>query len=181
MTEKSAEKTIQIPEGIEIIANKNELTAKSDGKENKRIFSLRNIKITKQGNLLKISSEKSTKRELKIIGTIVAHIKNMINGIKDDFVYTLEICNVHFPMVVKAEGDKVIIKSFLGESTNRIAKIVKNSKVEVKGNKIIVSSFDIESAGQTAANIEKATKIKSRDRRIFQDGIFITKKPEKEI
>ena len=85
-------------------------------------------------------------------------------------------CNVHFPMNVKAEKGKLIVKSFLGETTDRIAKILEGVKVEVKGNQVVVSGFNKETAGQTAANIEKATRLTGRDRRIFQDGIFITEK-----
>jgi len=80
-------------------------------------------------------------------------------------------------MNVKIDGDRVIIKSFLGETTQRIAKILSNASIDIKGNKITVSSNDIEAAGQTAANLEKATRLTGRDRRIFQDGIFITAKP----
>jgi large subunit ribosomal protein L6 len=111
-----------------------------------------------------------------MIGTAWAHINNMIKGAKEDFVYELEACNVHFPMNVKMEGKNIIIKSFLGETTQRISKIVGDAKVEIKGSKITVSSSDIEAAGQTAANLEKATRLTGRDRRIFQDGIFITNK-----
>jgi len=116
-----------------------------------------------------------------MIGTIWAHLKNMVKGVGEDYVYTLEVANVHFPMNVKAEGDKVTIKSFLGETTVRESRIMPNSKVDIKGSTITVTSHDIEAAGQTAANLEKATRLTGRDRRIFQDGIFITEKPGRKI
>jgi len=84
-------------------------------------------------------------------------------------------------MNVKIVDDKIIIKSFLGETTERVAKIASGAKVDIKGSKITVSSENIESAGQTAANLEKATRLTGRDRRIFQDGIFITSKCGREI
>src|SRR3989344_4935855 len=88
-----------------------------------------------------------------------------------------ESCNVHFPVTLKVEGNKFVITNFLGEKTPRFAKIPQGVKVEVKGQKITVSSHNKDLAGQTAANLEKATKIRSRDRRIFQDGIFLVERP----
>jgi len=38
---------------------------------------------------------------------------------------------------------------------------------------VIVEGIDIEHVGQTAANIELATKVKDKDRRVFADGIYI--------
>ena len=128
-----------------------------------------------------LSAKGATRRESKMIGTIWAHLKNMVKGIGEDFVYELEVCNVHFPMNVKVDGDKITIKSFLGETTERVAKILTGVKVDIKGNQITVTSDNIEAAGQTAANLEKATRLTGRDRRIFQDGIFITKKPYRVI
>ena len=178
---KDIERIIQIPEGVEAHLHESEITVKFKGKEAKRTFNLQRASISKEGNSIRVFAEKGTKREGKIIGTVAGHITNMIKGLQEDFVYKLEICNVHFPMNVKAEKDKVIIKSFLGETVDRFAKILPHVKVVVSGHEIVVSGHDKEAAGQTAANIEQATKIKLRDRRVFQDGIFLTERTGKKI
>ncbi len=189
---KDLERIIEIPEGVSVVVSGNGVVVKGDGKELKRSFDIGKLNVKSEGNKIVLSVKGATRRESKMIGTIWAHLKNMIKGVGEDFVYELEICNVHFPMnvsVAKATegdrkqvtGDRVIIKSFLGETTVREAKIVGGVKVDIKGSKITVSSSDIEAAGQTAGNLEKATKLTGRDRRIFQDGIFITKKPYRVI
>lgn len=173
---KDIAKIIELPEGFQAEVKADEVSIKANGKENKKRFDLKGAKISKEGNTIKITFKKATKKESKLIGTAAAHIRNMINGLKEDWAYQLEICNVHFPVTVKVEGNKLNIKNFLGEIIDRQAVILPNVKVEVKGNTITVSSPDRDAAGQTAANIEKSTKIRLRDRRIFQDGIFITEK-----
>ena len=173
---KELERIIEIPSGIESALNVNEIILKKNGKEAKRKFDIYGIDFSLEGSKIRIYCKNSTRRESKMIGTIWAHINNMIAGLDKDFVYKLEICNVHFPMNAKIEGENVVIKSFLGEKMPRIAKILPNTKVEIKGNEITISSYILENAGQTAANIEKATRITKRDRRVFQDGIFITEK-----
>ena len=96
-------------------------------------------------------------------------------------MYHLEAVNVHFPMSLKIEGGKLAINNFFGEKTPRYAKILPNVEVKLEGQKIIIISSNKEAAGQTAANFEKATKIKNRDKRIYQDGIYITQKPGRKI
>jgi len=173
---KDLERVIEIPEGVEIEVKGGRVVVKGDGKELARNFDLGKVGLEVKDGKIILTAKNATRRESKIIGTIWAHLNNMIKGIQKGFVYELEVCSVHFPMSVKQEGDKVIIKSFLGETTERVAKVLPNVSVEIKGSKIIVSSPDIEAAGQTAANLEKSTRLTGRDRRIFQDGIFITNK-----
>lgn len=173
---KKLERIIEIPAGMQISLDNGEIAVKDAGKEIRKKINVNKVIIKIEKNAVKISSEKATRRESKMIGTIWAHINNMINGMSKEFVYKLEICNIHFPMNVKVEGDFVVIKSFLGEKIPRKAKIMPDTKVEVNGSVIIVSSHNLEFAGQTASNIEKATKLTGRDRRVFQDGIFITEK-----
>ena len=173
---KDLQRIITLPEGFSAESKGNELTIKGNSSELTRAFDLGRTEIKVKGSDIVLSAKGATRREATMIGTAWAHINNMIKGLADGFEYTLEVCNVHFPMNVKAEGDHVTIKSFLGEKVDRVAKIVPGSKVEIKGTQITVTSNEIEKAGQTAANLEKATRLRGRDRRIFQDGIFITSK-----
>jgi large subunit ribosomal protein L6 len=48
--------------------------------------------------------------------------------------------------------------------------------VEIKSENITVTGIDREKVGQTVANIERATKIRKRDIRVFQDGVYRTSK-----
>jgi len=178
---KNLMREVEIPEGVEVLVSGNKITVKGNGKELVREVDNGKVSMAVADGKVVLTAKGATRRESKMIGTIWAHLKNMIKGVGEDYVYTLEVCNVHFPMNVKAEGEKVTIKSFLGETTQREARIMPNAKVDIKGNQITVSSYDIEAAGQTAANLEKATRLTGRDRRIFQDGIFITEKPWRKI
>ncbi len=181
MVKEDLSKEIEIPEGIEAEVKGREIYVKGEGAEAKRKFNIGKINMEKKENEIVLSAKNATKREKKMINTIAIHIKNMLKGLKEKFIYKLEVCNVHFPMNVTIQEDEIIIKNFLGESKERKAKIITGTEVKIEGNIITVESHNKESAGQTAANIEKTTKIRNKDRRIFQDGIFITSKAGRKI
>ena len=105
-----------------------------------------------------------------------SHIRNMITGVTKGFTYKMKIIFTHFPIQVNVEGDKVVIRNFLGERAPRVAKILPGVKVEVQKEDVLVKGIDIEAVGQTAANIEQATKVKGKDIRVFLDGIYIYEK-----
>jgi large subunit ribosomal protein L6 len=176
-------KEIEIPQDVSIELNDSNVNVKGVKGELRRAFPHEIIKISKQDNKLIIGAKKATKREKKMIGTICAHIKNMIKGVKEVFQYKLQICSVHFPMSVHIDAAKKIvgIKNFLGEVKERKATILDNVDVKIEGDIITVTSADKEAAGQTALNIENTTRIRARDRRVFQDGIFITEKAGEKI
>lgn len=178
---KDISKTVEIPEGIEIKLEGETVIIKGPAGENKRKFNMKKINVEQNSNSLKLSYKKSTKKEKKMINTTIAHIKNMIEGVQNKFEYKLKICNSHFPMGVDIKGKEVLIKNFLGERVARKAKIVGGADVNIDKDIITVNSSNCEAAGQTAANLEKATWIRLRDRRVFQDGIFIISKPGREL
>jgi large subunit ribosomal protein L6 len=76
----------------------------------------------------------------------------------------------------KAEN-VLVVKNFLGEKVDRRIKLVEGVDVKVDKEIIELESHDREKAGQCAANIEKGTRVRNKDRRVFQDGIFIIEKP----
>jgi len=96
----------------------------------------------------------------------------MIKGVNEGFVYKMKTVFSHFPIKTLVEGDNFIIQNFLGERSSRKARILEGVNVEVDGENVTVQGIDKEKVGQTVANIERATRIKKRDVRIFQDGVY---------
>ena len=172
---------IIIPEDVEAEINQNNLTLKGREGKNIREFNLNGISLEKKDKKIIISCEKATKKEKRIINTSTAHIKNMIKGVQKKFEYKLKICSSHFPMNVKVDGNNVIVKNFLGEKVDRKVELPKNIEIKIEKDMVTILSTNKELAGQAAANLEKVTKIRGRDRRVFQDGIYIINKSGKEI
>ena len=175
------EKIIEIPEEIEVEVNNFKIKVKGPkGLLERDFFNpifKNEIIIKKENNKIFLSTE-SKKRKIKaIIGTMVSHINNMFNGVREEYSAKLKIVYMHFPFTVKVSGKEVIINNFLGAKSPRKARIIGDCKVEIKEDEVIVSGISKEDVGQTAAQLERATWIKQRDRRVFQDGMFITKKP----
>ena len=171
-----------MPEGIEVSVTSDGINVKGQKGEHKKIFNLpREIKLEKKGDEIILGGKKITKKEKKVMNTFVAHIKNWIKGAQEGFEYQLKICSSHFPMTISLEGKKAKIKNFLGEKIDRNVKIPEGVEVDIKKEFITITSIDKELAGQAAANFEKATRVGKRDRRVFQDGIFIINKGGKEI
>jgi large subunit ribosomal protein L6 len=170
-------KLIEIPEGIEVSLG-DFVAVKGPNAELKRKLKDPTIKIEKQDNNVVVRSEKVNKKSKRTVGTIAAHIRNMVSGAKANFVYVLKICSGHFPMNITIVNNEITIRNFLGEKCPRVMKIKGNVKIKLEKEKITIEGADIEVAGQAATMIEKLTSIKNRDRRRFQDGIFIIEKPK---
>lgn len=174
------ERIIAIPDGVEVSVNKREVAVKGPKGQLTRDFNdpryNKVVSISKDGSTIKIISE-SDKRKMKaIVGTISRHLSNMVLGVTDGYVYTMKVYYSHFPISISVKDKEVHIKNFIGEKGARIAKILGTVSVNVGKDDIKIEGTDVESVGQTAANIEQACKLTKRDRRVFQDGIFIAEK-----
>lgn len=181
MKARKMEETVEIPSEVESEVDKFTVKLKGPKGESSREFKHPKIRIEKKEGKVILSSENATKREKKMIGTFKAHIRNMIKGVTECHTYRLKICSGHFPMNVSVSGTDFIVKNFLGEKIPRILKLKEGVKVKVEGQEVVVESVNKEAAGQTAADIEKLTTIKGRDKRIFQDGVYIINKDGKDM
>lgn len=181
MKHEKLTETITIPQGCTFTNDKKIITVKGPKGELTRAMPDKKIKIDIKGNELHLLYENATKREKRMLFTTKAHIKNLLKGVQEGFTYKLKICSGHFPMNVTIKGDAFEIKNFIGEKVPRTLKLKTGATVKISGDEITVEALNKEIAGQTAGSIEKLTRRPGFDKRIFQDGIYITEKDGKKI
>ncbi|MEM0050659.1 MAG: 50S ribosomal protein L6 [Candidatus Bathyarchaeia archaeon] len=175
---KIEKREIKVPEGVKVNVNGRIVEVIGPLGKITRDFTSNPVSIEVLGDKVVVYTIWPRRREKSHVGTVAAHIKNMIRGVTKGFTYKLKIVYAHFPISVKVDGNRVLIENFMGERTPRIAKIIGGAKVIVKGDDVIVQGINLEEVSQTAANIEQATRIKERDPRRFLDGIYVYEKME---
>jgi|TARA_B100001250_G_scaffold62865_4_gene49263 large subunit ribosomal protein L6 len=156
------------------------VTVSNEGKSLSREFRHPKVTIRQGDSSLVVFCDLPRRADKAIAGTWAAHLRNMVKGLEEGFEYKLRAVYSHFPMTLKVEGNRMTINNLFGEKVPRVAKLPWSpSEVEVKvenKTEVTVKGSDREKVGQTAANIERACRIRNRDRRVFQDGIYITSK-----
>ena len=174
-------KEIELPEGISASVSGHLLTINGHKGEIKKEVKQWNVVIKAQNGKIIIESMRNTKKYKKVMGTTIAHIKNMVRGILQNYVYILKICSGHFPMNVSVSGTKLTVKNFLGEKVPRVLRLKEGANVKVDGDLIYVSGVDKDITSQVSADIEQLTRRTGYDSRIFQDGCYIIVKDGKEL
>jgi len=172
------EERVGTPEGVKLQLQGDEVTVSGTLGSLQRRFPHPRVSLSLTGADLVIRSELPGRREKAVVGTFAAHVRNMIQGVTAGFTYRMKIVYAHFPMKASVKGAEFVIENFLGERSPRRTRIVGETKVVVQGDQVVLTGSNVEDVGQTAANIERATKIRGFDPRVFQDGIYITSKGE---
>jgi large subunit ribosomal protein L6 len=169
---------VTIPEGVTATVSEDGVVTIQGPKGSlSREFTSTFIELLQDGSGLTVRVDMPRRKQRALAGTWNAHLNNMIKGVTDGFTYNLKAFYSHFPMTMSVKGNKFVVNNYFGERVPRTSDIL--SGVEVKVNnkvEVVVSGIDKELVGQTAANIEKSTTIKNRDRRVFQDGIYLINK-----
>ncbi len=172
--------SIALPEGASASIAGDVITVSKDGQSLSREFRHHKVEVRAVNGDLEVFVNLPRRSDKALAGTWAAHLRNMALGIDEGFEYRLKAVFSHFPMSLKVDGKQMIINNLFGEKVPRVAKLPWSpAEVEVRvENKtdVMVRGADREKVGQTAANIERACRIKKRDRRVFQDGIYIVSK-----
>jgi large subunit ribosomal protein L6 len=171
-------RTVTIPDQVNVQVEGRTIRVK--GPLGSLVEDLSHLPITMQvdQNQVRLETRWPRKREVGMLGTAAAHVRNMIKGVTHGYRYDLRTVYAHFPVTVKVDEKAKVLKieNFTGEKTPRYARILDGAKVLVKGEDISVEGVDLKSVSQTAANIQDSTRIKEKDLRVFLDGIYISGK-----
>ncbi|MCH1422140.1 MAG: 50S ribosomal protein L6 [Candidatus Poseidoniaceae archaeon] len=172
------EHIVTIPEGVTAtISEDGVVTIKGPKGSLSRHFQSTFITLLQDGNGLTVRVDMPRRKQRALAGTWNAHLNNMVKGVTVGFTYNLKAFYSHFPMTLSVKGNTFVVNNYFGERVPRNADILSGVDVKVNNKvEVVVTGIDKELVGQTAANIEKCATVKNRDRRVFQDGIYLINK-----
>ena len=162
--------------GVVATVSGREITVKGPLGIVRKDFNRINVSIEVKDGRVLIKPFSDKKKDIVSSNTASSLLRNIITGVTKGYTYKLKVVFAHFPVTVKVKGRTVSVENFVGERSARVTKIVGDCKVSVEGDDVIVKGVSLEDVGQTAANLEQATKIKRKDQRIFLDGIYVYEK-----
>jgi large subunit ribosomal protein L6 len=167
---------ISVPAGVTVTRNGEAIRVSGPKGTLERALANPSISITPGAKEVVVSTESGRKEHIALCGTFASHLRNMVKGVTEGFTYHMKVVYSHFPIQLKISGNRLEINNFLGEKHPRYARVEEDVKVKLGNDEITLEGTNKESLGTTASNIEHATKIRYRDPRVFQDGIYLTER-----
>jgi large subunit ribosomal protein L6 len=131
------------------------------------------LKVAGEAARLALKLPANRKRSQALLRTWAAHLANIGGGLTRGVEARLKVVAAHFPMKVSVRGEELVVENFLGEKYPRSTRLVPGTTATVEGEFVRVAGHDVEDVGQSAANIERVTRIRDYDPRVFQDGIYL--------
>ncbi len=177
-TEEEPSVTLPLPKGVRVSLKEGRVVAEGPKGKVSRLFPENVLALTVEKETLRLTLRlPARKRTGALLGTWKSHLANLVTGAQQGFEARAKGVAAHFPMKLSARDGGVVIENFLGEKHPRTTRLSPGTKAQVEGDIVTLSGHDLEQVGQSAANIERVTRIRDYDPRVFQDGIYITQKP----
>ncbi|WP_456272759.1 50S ribosomal protein L6 [Bacillus sp. AK031] len=142
-------KPIELPEGVTITTDANNVTVKGPKGELSRTFSP-DIKVEIQDNVVTITRPSESKEHRALHGTTRALIANMVEGVSKGFERNLELIGVGYR--AQKQGTKLVLN--VGYSHPVEFEPETGIEIDVPANtKISIKGIDKERVGAIASNI----------------------------
>ncbi len=172
------DETIEIPSNVSIkIDDNKQISVKGKlGTITKDFSHARTVQIKIADNHVTLHADFPRNSDIALVITLKNLINNMFLGVQFGYEYRMKIAYAHFPITLeppKKGSTEILVKNFIGERAPRITHTVGDVTVKANKDEVIVNGVDKGSVGQTCANIQKICRIKEKDRRVFQDGIYV--------
>ena len=173
-----SQETVPIPAGVTFSLDGRTLRAKGPLGTTERPFpsDVIDLAAAKGSVVLTLRLPANRKRSQSLLKTWAAHVRNIGGGLSHGVEAKMKVVAAHFPMKVQVKGEEIVIENFLGEKHPRSTRLRPGTKAEVDGEFVRLSGHDVEQVGQSAANIERVTRIRNYDPRVFQDGIYLVER-----
>jgi large subunit ribosomal protein L6 len=170
--------TVPVPKGVSFTVAHGTLTAKGPLGSVARPFPADTVHLEAgDGEVtLVLQIPANRRRSRALLMTWAAHVRNLAGGLTLGVEAKMKVVAAHFPMKVQVKGEELVIENFLGEKYPRTTRLVPGTKATVDGEFVLLSGHDVEQVGQSAANIERVTRIRDYDPRVFQDGIYLVER-----
>jgi large subunit ribosomal protein L6 len=170
-----AAKSIEIPSGTSVKLEGNELKIQGKRGSTAKRVDQRLLAVGVEGTKVSIALTKNEKLQKKAelaSMALTTEVTEALKSVNDGIERKMTIIFAHFPMSTEIKGKDFFIKNIFGEKIPRKARIVGDTKVEVKGQDVKITGVDKYDVGQTVTNILHACHARGQDTRVFQDGIY---------
>lgn len=142
-------KIVELPAGVEVKQDGNNITVKGPKGELTRAFSS-DITMNIEGNVVTFTRPNDTKEMKTIHGTTRANFNNMVVGVSEGFQKALELIGVGYR--AQLQGKKLVLN--VGYSHPVEIEAPAGIEIEVPANtQVIVKGINKEVVGELAANI----------------------------
>src|SRR5258708_38031142 len=161
---ETLQRTVSIPDRVSVQVEGRTVKVKGPLGSLQEDLSHLPVSIIVNDNKVQLETTWPRKREIGMLGTAAAHVRNMLKGVTQGYRYELRTVYAHFPVTVKVDEKAKVLKieNFTGEKTPRYAKIVEGGKAEIKGEGLPEDVSDQKFDSQKAANIQESTKNKQK-------------------
>ncbi|MCI4362769.1 MAG: 50S ribosomal protein L6 [Thermoplasmata archaeon] len=169
---------VPVPEGVKVSLSGRKVVVKGPHATLSRDFPSEALELKPGANqvVLTLRLPPERKKAKALLHTWERHLGNLISGVTKGFEAKLKSVAAHFPMKLSVKEGRLLIENFLGEKHPRSAAILVGVEASVEGEFVVLRGPDIELVGQCAATIERATRIRDYDPRVFQDGIYLVER-----